>query len=532
MLGSILITSSAVAQKEELKFSEQYNVEAGKPYTVVDGIKHYLSSDNGILCMKVRGKSWTLQTLSSETLTQKTRKEYTDMPDNADLELFDKFGDRVFVLYSDWNKEGEREQLFKREIDPATGTFLGKGEKILSVNGKVTGSLMMSGFYRFKVTDKFEMIFSEDEKHMLVQYRKVQDRKDKDGPNELGMAIFDQDLNQVWAGDVRMPYDQDIMRVMDYTLDNSGTISMVASIYGGSEEKAKKREEEDYRYELIRGGTNGATWDITPLDFASGQKLRSMTLYQESNGDLRAGGFYNKTGKGSAADGVYTCSFDASNKISNAVFHEIPTELINMYVGKRELKKNAKEEEKGEDISFSSMSLSSIFHDDDGSLLLIGEKRYVTVQCVTDSRGNTRCYDVYHADDLLVSRISSTGQLEWMKRIPKRLAQNNVPLGKTYTYMYAYNAHHIFRFDASRNVEIAQDEVPEYKGDPIIIVDRINDDTGLVEREAILNTEEVKGIRLYQLGQDRMVRTGDSEILMEAYKKEKEDILVRIQAKE
>ena len=120
-----------------------------------------------------------IQTLSSETLTQKSRKEYTDMPEDLDLETIDYFGDRLFVFYSLWNKEGEREQLFYREIDPDAGIFMGKPVKMLSVNGKVSGSLAMSGFYRFKVTNKFSILMNDDENFMLVQYTKKRDKKDK-----------------------------------------------------------------------------------------------------------------------------------------------------------------------------------------------------------------------------------------------------------------------------------------------------------------------------------------------------------------
>ena len=56
-----------------------------------------------------------------------------------------------------WDKPNEKEQLFYREIDAETGTFKGKPVKMLSIKGKVTGSMIAAGFYRFKVTDKFDI---------------------------------------------------------------------------------------------------------------------------------------------------------------------------------------------------------------------------------------------------------------------------------------------------------------------------------------------------------------------------------------
>ncbi|MBK9765013.1 MAG: hypothetical protein IPO87_17125 [Flavobacteriales bacterium] len=87
-------------------------------------------------------------------------------------------------------------------------------------------------------------------------------------------------------------------------------------------------------------------------------------------------------------------------------------------------------------------------------------------------------------------------------------------------------------FDTHKNLTVPEDDIPVLKGIPVVMVDRINERSGVVTREVVVNTEEVKGIKLFQLAQDRVVRTSDSELLMEAYKKDKEDILLRIQVKE
>ena len=530
-LVASLFCSPAFAQ-DEIVLSDSYIVEAGKPYPVVDGVKYYLRGSSGIICVKVRGKSWMIQTLSSETLTQKSRKEYTDMPEDLDLETIDYFGDRLFVFYSLWNKEGEREQLFYREIDPDAGIFMGKPVKMLSVNGKVSGSLAMSGFYRFKVTNKFSILMNDDENFMLVQYTKKRDKKDKDEPVKVQMVLFDGTLQQVWEGIEPDEYNDDVAySTMDYMLDNTGSIVKITRVYTGTEEKAKDRDSKDYRYDLVRGGTQGVGYEATPVSLPN-KYLLSMMLFEQEDGVLRAAGYYNGLdNKSTAADGVYTCAFDANDNVQNALFHEIPTALINMYVSKREAKKNDKNEDKGDEVGFRNMELRQIFTGDDGSLLLVGEKRYITTHCTTDSKGNTRCYDVYHADDLLVTGVDPNGELLWMKRISKRI-QSRVPVGKSFSYLHSEDEHHLMHFDTHKNLTVPEDDIPVLKGIPVVMVDRINEQSGVVTREVVVNTEEVKGIKLFQLAQDRVVRTSDSELLMEAYKKDKEDILLRIQVKE
>ncbi len=519
--------------KEKITFSSQYNVELGKPYPVIDGRKWYLRADEGVLCVKEQKGRWFIQKLSAQTLTQSSRKEYADMPKDLVVEYIGYFGDKLMFFYSLWDKKNEREQLFYREIDPVAGTFMGKATKLLSINGKVTGSMMMSGFYRFQVTDKFDILFSEDGKRMLVQYDKKLDRKERkeaaEAPKVLSMAVYGSSMELEWKQDVKMPYNTDKMAIKDFLIDNKGDLCLVASVYHGSATKAKDREDFEYAYEFIRS-SGGGEWDITKLDLQP-KGLRSMTLFEDKTGTLRAAGYYSNDRKRSTVDGLFVSGFNSSDEMVNTGFYEIPNEIINMYTRAKEVKKNEKQEAKGEDIGFNHLTLSGIIQDDDGEILLIGEKQYITVECTTDSRGNTRCYNVYHADDLLVSQLGANGQLKWMQRIPKRVA-SRAPVANTYRYVYSNGMHHFIRFDVDRNVALAKDDTPTTKGEGIIMVDRIDEATGNVEREAVCDVNEVGGIKLYQLGLNRLIRVGDNELVMEAYKKSKEDVLVRIQVKD
>jgi hypothetical protein len=56
----------------------------------------------------------------------------------------------------------------------------------------------------------------------------------------------------------------------------------------------------------------------------------------------------------------------------------------------------------------------------------------------------------------------------------------------------------------------------------------LDENSGAFTRDAIIDLEEIKGTKLYQVGQERLVRTAADELLMEAYKKDNMDVLVRI----
>lgn len=529
LASSVAIDSAA----QDYTLSDNYTVELGKPYPVIDGVKRYYEVEDGVVCIKVDGRRWFVQKLGSDGLTQTGMQQYEDFDKDIVFEHVTLVGDRMYFFYSLWDRDKETEQLFAREIDYKAGKFIGKGKKVLSIRGKVSGTLTASGFYRFAVTDKFDFILSADEQSLVVQYERRKDKKERKDDElrkvrELSVAVLNPDLTINWSADITLPYGTDVMTMKDYTIDSKGDICIIASVYKGSAEKVKERKDEDFQYEFLRCTGKGTAWETSPLALA-GQKLMSLSFFEDVKGDLRAAGFYKKNWEQNGADGVFVGAFDSSDELASVGFHEIPKELINMYTRAKEVKRNEKKEDKGEDLGLWGMDLSRVYVSQDGSLLVVGEKRYTTVECVTTQNG-TRCYTVWHADDLLVASVDPNNRLKWMSRIPKR-ASSRAPIGASYKYMNGAGAHHFLHFSRSKDLDIRSDEPPSMRGDVLVVADAFEEATGRMERHAVLNPDEVRGVKLYQLSMERLTRTGNGEILMEAYKKGKEDVLVRITVK-
>ena len=59
----------------------------------------------------------------------------------------------------------------------------------------------------------------------------------------------------------------------------------------------------------------------------------------------------------------------------------------------------------------------------------------------------------------------------------------------------------------------------------------VNDQSGSVKKNSILNTLNVKGVKLFQLDPDRIQKTSPNSFVFEAYKKKKEDILIKVEIK-
>ena len=103
-------------------------VTLGAPYQVVDApVKAYVSVDGAAIAVKVDGERYTIQRFPNDAVTEGSVHTYEDLPRDAIFEAVQKFDGKVLVFFSVWDGAGEHEQLFFREVDAATGTFVGPG---------------------------------------------------------------------------------------------------------------------------------------------------------------------------------------------------------------------------------------------------------------------------------------------------------------------------------------------------------------------------------------------------------------------
>ncbi|HEY0771663.1 MAG TPA: hypothetical protein VGD31_15160, partial [Sphingobacteriaceae bacterium] len=167
VLFSLFIYHSSVGQAK---------ITVGPPYDVIDAdSKYYFAYKGDIITLKVVKRSVVLQKLNAGTLKFQQTRLHDDFPKGYQIEKITRFKDRFYLFYSYW--ENEQEQLFAREIDIA-GCSLKPAKKIITVNEKITGSLVRTGWMSAGVADKYDFYFSHDSTNMVVQYRVKPDKRD------------------------------------------------------------------------------------------------------------------------------------------------------------------------------------------------------------------------------------------------------------------------------------------------------------------------------------------------------------------
>ncbi|HEY5747933.1 MAG TPA: hypothetical protein VIU12_17810 [Chryseolinea sp.] len=510
----------------------QSKVTVGKPYDVIDAdSKLYFTRGGEILTVKIdKKKNVILQKLSSIDLTFKGIKMYDDFPKGAMLEKITQFKNRYFLFFTLY--EDKLEQLFYREIDFAKGAFIGGSNKLITSDEKISGMPVMTGFYRFSTTDKFNFYFSYDSSSMVVQYRvQSQIRNDAKSFDRIGLHVFDQTMTEKWGKRVEMPYTEKKMDNLNYTVDSKGNVYIATRIFEDNTTDLKKRDEEEpnYHLEILKIESSGKV-SSTPVDVAD-KFIKTILLYENAKGSMVGAGYYNKGKQTANADGVMMFSLGANGKLSNLNTYEIPTDVLNQYATGRE-KRQHNRSDKDDKAEFENLSLRDVVNGKDGSILLVGEQRYAITRTRYNSSTHTSSSTTtYYCNDILVTKIDPSGKLAWMKKLPKRQLSTVGYYGLSYRYVRGNTNHYFFCLDNEKNLDLPLSEVPasHVAGQGGFLTAYIvNDKTGEVMKKSLVDTRDIQGMEVYQFDPDRIMFTAAYTLVFEAYKKKKEDILVKV----
>lgn len=500
-------------------------VQLGAPYKVVDAAeKEYFKVGKEMVSVKVDGDDLTVQHFNVDTLTQ-TSALTAKIPDGGQLESLVGFDDTVVLFYSVWDKKNEKEQLFFEALDPKTGTFPAEGQRIVVVDGKITGTLMSTGFYNISTRGKFKIHHASDGKMLMVEYRKKPvTRDDSVSHDVIGVGVFGPGMTEQWHREFRMPYTEEKMDRLATSVDPSGTAYLLAKVREGEGSKEEVDGEPNYHVEVLKMDARSPEISATPISFA-GKFVQTMAIFDAGPAGLVGAGLYNNGETRGSVEGFFTVALGTS---ATPVFHEIPKEVAQQYATEREKRKI---EKKGAAAALPFMVLERLITYADGGMTLIAEQEWVEVTTYRSSNGTYTTTYVYHFEDMLLARVDGAGKLKWMRRVPKAQAGARDPGGLSFEHFQAGGRQFVLYFDNVKNLNLPDDETPAVHIDGrggFLTAMSIDDTTGVATKLSVFDSTDVQGTELFQVGADRIIPISDTTFVMEAYKKKKEDVLVRV----
>jgi hypothetical protein len=533
----ITIQLSAIGQ---VKLSKDFLVTVGTPYKVVDaGSKEYFFDGKGFtVSVKTRGETVTIQRFDITSMKEVSRNDYDEFPIAHKVQKVFMAGDKLYYLFSSFNKKEKQEDVYLREVDMSKGTFL-PSKLLFSTASEVAVSnsaVEIVSSAETKVAPiRFEIYKSFDDSKLLIRYRlRPAVRNDSKSYDVLGFHVYNAALEKQWGGEVKMPYTEKEMNNIAYGVTKNGNAFMIAFLT------------ESKQLELLNI-TKDLKVKANKMNINTEFLFQELKLRETADGNLTCLGFYANGldykftsvgfGAGSLSyntNGILAFKMDPNGKVLETTNLEFPIDLINQYESKREVNKNERRENKGK-AGVRDVRLIDITLDKAGNTIVIGEQQYVetTSNSIGGMGGPSSSNRIqYFYCDVIATKFDKSGKVLWMKKLPKTQVGYQGKGGLSIRYIKGNGANYILYLDNVKNADISIDEVPKKHHDKMggfLTAYKIDDTTGAIEKHSIFDITDIKGVSAYQFRTSRIFDAMDNVFVLEVYLKGKEDTMIKME---
>jgi hypothetical protein len=477
--------------------SKKFTFKLGSEYSLPrkSNDLSFLGNDrDGIVNLALKKEELSILRFDPKTLN-KTSEKQIELPEktkNFNSEMLVDFGSNYYWIHSDWDKSSETEYLYYDKVDVANGKITETNKKMLQAT-KIAGTITASGFYQFKTGNKYDFNFDAENKKLLVSYRLVpEEKRDSKNFDKIGLYVFDENMNKIWGNEFTMPYNEAIMDNSDFSVDANGNAYMLAKVYDSEKRKEKDKEtgKAGYHYEVLKFTKESKKIINTTITIGD-YFIKEASLVENSLHEMLVTCTYSKNAKKSGTDGIFLAMMDQNGKINKYKngYYEFPLEELTKFESARSKRRM----EKKDDYEAPNLTVRNIVVESDGSVLIVCEE-YYTITTSYYSNGYTRTTTTYYYEDILASKINTSGNFAWVKKIPKKQRGGSGRGTMSFKLVSDASGYYFLFLDNFKNMELAEDEVPKYHIDGFggqVVVAKI-DNSGAVSKEIVFNTREEK----------------------------------------
>ncbi|MDO9376244.1 MAG: hypothetical protein Q7T76_17605 [Ferruginibacter sp.] len=475
------------------KFTFKMGSEYGLPRKTED--LAFLGNDkDGIVNLSMKKEELNVIRFDAKSLNQTSEKviELGEATKNFNSEIVVDFKKDYYWLHSDWDKSTETESLFYDKIDVTSGKISTSNRKLFEATKIAGEGAEMTGFYRYKTTDKYRFNYNAQRNKLLVSYRLVPEfRNDKKNFDKIGLYVFDEQMNKLWGGEFTMPYTEAIMDNSDFSLDSKGNAYLLAKVYDSEarKEKDKSTGAPAYHYEVLKF-TKESKKIITAAIAIDDHFIRESSLVENSLQEMIIACTYSKKSNGTGTDGVFLSTLDQNGKVVKYKngYYEFPLSELEKFESARKQRRM----ERDKDYEIPNLKVRNVLIEDDGSVFIACEEYFVVTRTYSTANGLTRTTRTYYYEDILGAKINAAGKFEWLRKIPKsqRGASGRGTMG--FKLISDASGYYFLYLDNLKNLSLPPDESPKYHIDGFggqVMVSKI-DQAGMVGKELLFDTRE------------------------------------------
>ncbi|MDH7446757.1 hypothetical protein [Aquimarina sp. 2201CG14-23] len=521
LLMLIMMSGYSFAQKPVL--SEDFSFKIGEKYKRIKSLNsYYVASGDRLVAIKKGRSSMTIQRFSLEDLKEDVKKRQV-IEDKGDFQTVMNLGGKAVVFYT------VKDKAFAQKIS-LTGIIAEKPVLIGSDKENINNDVGFKSTYGFDAggrINKFVFKKSFDGSKLLVLFRvKTAD----DTGDKIGISVYDTSLKLLWKRKVKLPYASKWLENEDFAIDNEGSFYLTASVFNsGAEEKNKL--DFTYRTEVFKIKENPK--DIIKSKISlSGKSVMDAIIGLDKGGKIRVSGFYSDNATKAEASGMFSAILDETGNVASVVKSDIPAETVQQYLLKREERVNEGTQKDDDKKDFENLKVNNIVFNEDGSIVLLGEQRYVESFTTSSSSGSRTTYKYFYRD-VIASKLSSDGSVTWFHKLPKHQIGARGKRSMSYVNFTNSGKHYLFHIDDFTNLKRSFDEIPtryfDGKKEFLYLTSyTINDATGEVIKEPILTGSDIRNSRLDHLELYKAATLPNQDMIFEAYDGKKNNLLLKV----
>ncbi len=355
-------------------------IRTGTPYEEIDvENRSFFSFDDEVIALKKEDEELHFQCFDPDGLKEKARS-MTELEDNKMVhEGTVKIGGELYFLYAWWDGDKEEERLFSRKLDRSS-CELGPAKKIFSYSDhRMEGEQVNAGFLSVKTIDKFDFYTSlkEDEDaegKLMARFRIEPDEVDNEDEEKymIGLLVFNEDMELQWKGVHLMPYHEERMDELDYSVNDEGEVYMLAEV---SEGEDPDERDAPCHYEVFKFSDGKANFEHANIDL--GEKIESspgrIVLQGAPDGGVIFAGFYSAK-EGRPAKGTITSKVDPDGGASKVRMTRFPKDVVAGFEGEGYLDDVEKTGPSNPDVGLNNLNIRHVRVYENGDLLLVGEQ--------------------------------------------------------------------------------------------------------------------------------------------------------------
>lgn len=525
--------------------STQVDVSVGEPYEVINaGTNVYFHEGDEILSIKFDKNKLYIQKFSTNNLTQIHRKEYLEkfLPSQITIEHVGKVGGKYLLFYKVFNKQNKTEDLWAKEIGFEEGMLIGNSIHLLHVDDKVADLSLNYRQYISQVPDLeyssnriFDFRYSLDSSKFLIAYKKKPTKRiNRNNYEVLGFHVFTPKLEKLWNKEIKMPYSEYELDLLDYSISSNGTLSLLTYVEQEEPTDLPGIYKKKHWFELLSTNQDQEELSSAILKFKP-DIIEDLALIESKPNQLQCIGFY-RSKTNDLNRGMLKVNFNKDHKECDFNYYPFDESTIYDFEIRNKERYN---------LDYSNLMIKNV-DTSSGEITVLGERLYAfngSIAVATGPMAGSIAFNInsgklsskqsdYHYGNILTLKIDKDDNLIYTTKIPKHTAAQEYSrqYGASFKVINLGKHEYYFFINHETNESITPKEGlnSSSSGQGDLIAYKINPENGTKEKISILNTRRFNEHGLEHMASFRFIKINEHEVVFEAYKDGQEDVLVKI----